>query len=969
MANKLLARVLLESVRAADTRQSAALCVFAVGIIIFSCRYSTTASLERPVVLSALSLLWTGLGLILYVRWKTVERVSGALYWRNIAEAQTRSELVNELAVPIALVLRAFCFRHTLWWAQCAAAHGGSTLLLPAVLATADWIWPKQHGSRPAATHDRSPSPPQGLWSHLSTATENQRVGGSRQRFPTRYAALAITWAFLADRLLRLTAQSTGMVCPTGTLWPAVDLVQLLVLGFDTGALFLLGRWRRGHQPDENPVPQADGVRLAGHCILAASTMLLLLGVTAPFATTSLREIATATTFRGLAMGNLLLDSLVAAGVLLSGLYLLAYLEPTTLALVGGAAFTSTHHNFEPITGHGISHSASGMAIIQGILAIACLALLSHDAIRLDVEASMLSTTEKPQHKKRLTACLSIITLLLGANYSRSIFSHPQDALKVVQSGQQASNDWTEHAGMSRNAHEAAAAYRVRYGLPPPPKFDQWHAFALAHHSPVLDIFDQIDADLKPFWGLTPAELRARTSHLLARTGLGIGGLRIRGGGVELGPNTPPTHMWMMEAWRDMIAPFAAKLPDMDLAFNLDDESRVAIPATDLAALSAKGTEPLHILSSSKAYGHPLRGWFSKAADPPWEDAFIKHEAVRRSKYFGKKKPRLGVFDVYIAPTCPTESVALRRRWWDGSRAMAQARGGVIASTPDLCGRPDLAQMHGFLVSPGGPGGLAVTQRAMPIFSQSRAGGFHDILVPSPWNYVDKVGVIETQDMEWKSKNDTVFWRGSGSDGFAEGNKWPGFMRARLVNLAKSLQLGLSFTRTDAPAVDVSFAGKFTHCDPAECRGMTSTFYGGHNQALEPATTDFQDHWAHRHLIDVDGAGFSGRFLPFVRSKSTVYRATLFRTWLDERVHPWKHYVPLDVSLSGLWDVVWLVTRKFVVKGSDSEVPLAQQVAADGHDWAAKALRKEDMQVYVFRLLLEWGRLVDDDREELGYDP
>lgn len=79
--------------------------------------------------------------------------------------------------------------------------------------------------------------------------------------------------------------------------------------------------------------------------------------------------------------------------------------------------------------------------------------------------------------------------------------------------------------------------------------------------------------------------------------------------------------------------------------------------------------------------------------------------------------------------------------------------------------------------------------------------------------------------------------------------------------------------------------------------------------------------------------------------------------------------MPLDVSLSGLWDVVRLVSRKFLVQFSDSSKPLAEQIAIDGQDWAAKAVRKEDMQVYMFRLLLEWGRLVDDDREELGCDP
>lgn len=835
---------------------------------------------------------------------------------------------------------------------------------LPAVLSLSDWAWPRKQDCTPIGTP--SPSPPQGLWSHLSTIAEKQRE--TRQRLPTRHIALAVSWAVLADHLVALTTQTdTGMVCPTGTMWPAAGLAQLLVRGIDASALFLASRRiREKLQPDQEPMPEVDGGRLTLNCIIAALAMMFLLAVTSPFSTSSLREITTTPAFRRLVVEDLFLDSILAAGVLLSGLYLLAYLTPTTLALVGSVVLTATH--YQPMTGHGAARPMSSEALVLGILAVVCLSLLSQHTICLDTER--LPATEKSQHKKRLTVCLAIVNLLFVANYTRSIFSNPQDTLTIVQNGRQISDNWISHAGASQSAREAAVAYRERYNLPPPPGFDRWHAFALAHKSPIIDIFDQIDSDLRPFWGLTPAALRARTSHLLVQKDLGIGGLRIRGGAVEFGKNCPPTHFWMLKAWKDMIEPFAAKLPDMDLAFNLDDECRVAIPADGLAGLQSAVDMSLHALSTSEPTA--LRGWFSKAADPPWDEkAFVEPAGDGpRSGYFSERKPRLGMFDEYVAPTCPANSAALRHRWFDANCAMPIARGGVIASTPDLCDRPDLAHLSGFLVSPGGPGpgGLAITQHPMPIFSQARVGGFNDILVPSPWHFADKVVVDEAADVEWKDKSDTVFWRGSSTDGWAQVHKWPVFLRARLANLGKRVRLGSSSsqTRTDAPAVDIAFTGKFTRCGMLACHSMKSTFYGHSNAADAPAT-DFQDHWLYRHLIDVDGTGFSGRFLSFLRSKSTPYRATLFRTWLDERIHPWKHFVPLDVSLSGLWDVIWLVNREFFVK--DPETPMAQEIAMEGRDWAAKALRKEDMQIYMYRMLLEWGRLIDDRREELGYNP
>jgi hypothetical protein len=44
-----------------------------------------------------------------------------------------------------------------------------------------------------------------------------------------------------------------------------------------------------------------------------------------------------------------------------------------------------------------------------------------------------------------------------------------------------------------------------------------------------------------------------------------------------------------------------------------------------------------------------------------------------------------------------------------------------------------------------------------------------------------------------------------------------------------------------------------------------------------------------------------------------------------------------------------------------------QKIAYRGKGWAEKVLRKEDMQIYMLRLLLEYARLCDDNRNTLGY--
>merc|ERR1711939_612796 len=51
----------------------------------------------------------------------------------------------------------------------------------------------------------------------------------------------------------------------------------------------------------------------------------------------------------------------------------------------------------------------------------------------------------------------------------------------------------------------------------------------------------------------------------------------------------------------------------------------------------------------------------------------------------------------------------------------------------------------------------------------------------------------------------------------------------------------------------------------------------------------------------------------------------------------------------------------------DVSTYFTELLAETGREWAGKVLRKEDMEVYFFRLLLEWGRLTDDKRDELGF--
>jgi hypothetical protein len=65
-------------------------------------------------------------------------------------------------------------------------------------------------------------------------------------------------------------------------------------------------------------------------------------------------------------------------------------------------------------------------------------------------------------------------------------------------------------ARQSTTVFQASKEYRKRYKRDPPKGFDEWFAFATENGSKVIDDYDQLMADLAPFWELCGEELRRR---------------------------------------------------------------------------------------------------------------------------------------------------------------------------------------------------------------------------------------------------------------------------------------------------------------------------------------------------------------------------------------------------------------------------------------------------------------------------
>ncbi|KAL2863890.1 putative capsular associated protein [Aspergillus lucknowensis] len=604
---------------------------------------------------------------------------------------------------------------------------------------------------------------------------------------------------------------------------------------------------------------------------------------------------------------------------------------------------------------------------------------------------SRAASDEEPQFLQRLNLVLRfIIVIMFGIGvfwvFSLSSVCHLHPIELLIHEAGKNHDTWLRAARESSNLAEAVQQYQKKYKQQPPPNFDKWYDYAVSRSSVTIDEFDEIYTNLLPYRALTPAQLREMTQKLATNPLNDIGALAIRNGTVRVQEGIKPTHAWMVQSAGRTIEKFSEHLPDMDLAFNLNDEPRVVVPWTKMVELQNQARVP-----PAPSDGEILNGW-STDRDATWaplEPPDQTQETMFTDRSFQK------IFDPYIAPACPPGSKARSQRIWSKHKlcigcirphSMGQFPTDVGVST-DVCHQPDLADLHGLFLS---PASFKVTQELVPVFSQSSVSVFNDIIFPSPWNYVDKIGYgpsEEHRDPKYTDKENSLFWIGSTTEGISHDGRWKGMPRQRLAHLVNnnthnhvSILLPAEEPKTysyqifngHAPTQELGLNASVSITDPiVRCWGKDCT--DQEDELSVRDRIDFQDHWKYRYLFDSDGAGFSGRFLPFLQSRSIPFKTGLFKQWLDSRITPWLHYAPIDIRLHGLWSTLAYFGGVDATVDGDHKIEMkshdmqGQRIAEEGRRWAEKALRKEDMEIYFFRLLLEWGRLTDDRRDSLGF--
>ncbi|EIN13346.1 hypothetical protein PUNSTDRAFT_59402 [Punctularia strigosozonata HHB-11173 SS5] len=517
-------------------------------------------------------------------------------------------------------------------------------------------------------------------------------------------------------------------------------------------------------------------------------------------------------------------------------------------------------------------------------------------------------------------------------NYLKNgvVLANPAGRHPIYELIENAEREWE---GMlhrqSKSLDEAVAEYERRYGRRPPKGFDRWWDYVETHDVLLPDEYDQIHEDLEPFWAIPPELLQdiqyaweaAPDTYTLGRYG------NWKGAGVTI----------VNDTLRD--ATFEKQIRG----------------SREITAL----------LKDVQEFIPPFRAVFSTADGPSLLSSWRLREEAKKTVQAGKY---LDIADLpphedigwlsACAPTSPARAVAdafaLAPLNTTANRTRAFVHAPLRASDP--CQHPSLLTSHSAFLAHG-KGPALPDPRLVPQFSCATTGAHADVVAVGYQGTGS--GDDEVPAVEWEEKldgsrddegNGRLFWRGGPA---CAGEAWCGAaQRARLVKLRDGGGAVMVANATGWGTAEVEAGGG----------GLLDVRF-----ADRPM--DARELARHKFAMDVDGGGEQeAGFKRLLASGAVVLRSTVRRAWFERRMVSWVHYVPVQNDYSDVLDVMAFFTGL----GGDAQVAekdaLAKRIAEHGKEWTRRMWRKEDLTAYLFRLFLEYARLMSVEREKMDFE-
>ncbi|KAG8533506.1 uncharacterized protein KY384_002292 [Bacidia gigantensis] len=503
-------------------------------------------------------------------------------------------------------------------------------------------------------------------------------------------------------------------------------------------------------------------------------------------------------------------------------------------------------------------------------------------------------------------------------------------------------------ASQSKTIPQAIAEYERRYHMPPPPGFEQWFHMAVESNSPIVDNFDTIMQSLEPFWGITAKEMRARVQDMRGINRQGF--FSIKNHSVTMPENTlvlggfDTTITGWIERFKDI-------LPDMDLVINGLAEPRVIVPNDRLEHLvQTCPSEGEQTLSSSPSQARLKLEWQDLARQENWQ---------------------MGV------RSCPQDSTSRSTTFLPTNHTLTLPFISNHTASKDWCNEPSASYSHSMFIA---PYSLKFTNTLVPVFSHGKPSSAQDILYPSPDYSTSIPGAgakyYESMDPTWDSKVTQLYWAGSDTGGYAASPlEWQKFQRQRFVAAVTNASQPITLLHDSKPSPLSPHSWQPYRSTIANLTSLINVHFTSFNlcaskiceeemAALPSAPRDSPaEMYKYRFLFDVDGMGRTERFYRLLGSRSLVFKQTMYREWHDDRLVPWVHYVPVSLGMEELPELVRFFGR------DERGVELGRRIARQGRQWHGRALRDVDLELGMGRVLVEYARLMGDERDRARVCP
>lgn len=536
---------------------------------------------------------------------------------------------------------------------------------------------------------------------------------------------------------------------------------------------------------------------------------------------------------------------------------------------------------------------------------------------------------------------------------------------------------WVTEATTSRSLEVAAIIYQERHpGMVPPPNFDRWYEYA--ENTVVVDTFKQIDNDLSPFWSFKPDVLRKKVDTISEVPGVST--ITVSNGKVTHSDAGDKQRNNDLEELSVIIGKFSAHLPDMILPINLDPAPRI-LPSWEEA--HAQGQADLRAVAD-------LISKRSLAADPNVTESDLdSRDNDSGATDLASELLSPSDFRQMLAQACAPGSPGRSRPQWDmvelcSSCVERHSKHAFLIEwekSMETCEESDLKNLHEmFMTSPKVP----PIRKLMPLFGASKTDVFKDMLIPIP-----RTTLGGSPDMKWDfgRRYDSLFWRGKvGTQEGIDAHALRGSQKYRFLHLFVNPSAHEEVTLL-VPIQGYEESYGYERASAAEASSVApfdvgvggfSECHGDHCQLIKQvfgAKEDVQEPLEYRYVLQLDEEGGPPeQLMRTVRSRSVPFVSTIFRSWYTERLEAYLHFVPVDTRYHSLHSTYLYFTgtenrakingRETHIKGATSD---GEWIAREGQKWVEKAIGEKDIEVYLFRLLLEWGRLIDDQRSSIGY--